>query len=116
MLTPFMIAGSRLMMPKGIERDPEDQRAVDAQTRRLALYHYPACPFCIKVRRVMHRLSLDIELRNAQGPGEYRETLRREGGRVMVPCLRIEQEDGSVRWLYESDDIIEYLLDHFEPE
>lgn len=116
MLTPFMIAGSRLMMPKGIERDPEDQRAVDAQTRRLALYHYPACPFCIKVRRVMHRLSLDIELHNAQGPGEHRETLRREGGRVMVPCLRIEQEDGSVRWLYESDDIIEYLLDHFEPE
>lgn len=111
-----MIVGSQLTMPKGIERDPEDQRAVDAQARRLALYHYPACPFCIKVRRVMSRLSLDIELRNAQGPGEHRETLSREGGRVMVPCLRIEQEDGAVQWLYESDDIIEYLLDHFEPE
>lgn len=113
MLTPFMIAGSHLLKPKGVERDPDEQAAVDEQTRKLALYHFPACPFCIKVRRAMQRLSLDIELRNAQRPGEHRETLQREGGRVKVPCLRIEENDGSVRWLYESDDIVAYLNRRF---
>lgn len=31
------------------------------------------------------------------------------GGRATVPCLRIEDDGGAVRWLYESEDIIEYL-------
>ena len=116
MLTPFMIVGNRLFKPKGIQRDPGEQQAVDQQTHRLALYHFPACPFCIKVRRAMQRLSLDIELRNAQHPGDHRETLQQEGGRVKVPCLRIEEDDGSVDWLYESDDIIAYLHRRFDPE
>ena len=38
----------------------------------------------------------------------YRELIR-DGGRGMVPCLRIESDDGHVRWMYESQDIIEYL-------
>ena len=113
-LTPFMIAGSHVFKPKGIARELGDQQAVDERTRRLALYHFPACPFCIKARRAMQRLSLNIELRNAQRPGEHRETLQREGGRIKVPCLRIEEGDGSVRWLYESDDIIAYLHHHFD--
>lgn len=113
-LTPFMIAGTHLFKPKGVEREPGEQEAVDEQTRRLALYHFPACPFCIKARRAMQRLSLDIELRNAQTPGTHRETLEREGGRVKVPCLRIAEDDGSVSWLYESDDIIAYLHRRFD--
>ncbi len=114
-LTPFMIVGHHLFKPRGIERAPEEQRAVDARTRYLALYHFPACPFCIKVRRAMVRLSLNIELRNALKAGEHRNALEREGGRVKVPCLRIEDDDGSVRWLYESDDIIAYLQERFSP-
>jgi len=31
------------------------------------------------------------------------------GGKDQVPCLRIENEDGDVRWLYESIDIVRYL-------
>lgn len=112
-LTPFMLAGAHLFKPRGVKREPEEQQAVDQQTRGLALYHFPACPFCIKVRRAMQRLSLDVELRNAQRPGEHRQTLGREGGRVKVPCLRIEADDGSVHWLYESDDIIAYLYQRF---
>ncbi|WP_240472671.1 glutathione S-transferase N-terminal domain-containing protein [Salinivibrio socompensis] len=30
----------------------------------------------------------------------------------MVPCLRIDQ-GGEIQWMYESDDIIEYLRDNF---
>ena len=31
------------------------------------------------------------------------------GGKSQVPCLRIENEAGNVRWMYESIDIIRYL-------
>ncbi|PYG01246.1 Glutathione S-transferase [Thioalkalivibrio sp. ALE21] len=115
-LTPFMLVGEKVTRPRGIQRDPEEQARVDEQTRALALYHFPACPFCIKARRAMQRLSLDIELRNAQPAGEHRETLQTEGGKLQVPCLRIEEEDGSVRWLYESGAIIDYLESRFDPD
>jgi glutathione S-transferase len=39
---------------------------------------------------------------------QYRQELLEQGGKVKVPCLRIEQ-DGQVKWLYESNDIIAYL-------
>ena len=113
-LTPVVLLGDRLTRPTAVERDPEAQAAVDEQTRDLSLYHFPACPFCIKVRRVMHRLALDIELRDAQPDGVHRETLRREGGRVKVPCLRINESDGSARWLFESDAIVDYLRRRFD--
>jgi glutathione S-transferase len=29
----------------------------------------------------------------------------------MVPCLRIESEEGEVKWMYESMDIMGYLAD-----
>ncbi len=35
--------------------------------------------------------------------------LIRGGGSPTVPCLRIEESSGEVRWLYESLDIIEFL-------
>lgn len=115
-LTPFMLIGERVSRPRGIERDPAEQARVDEQTRAMALYHFPACPFCIKARRAMQRLSLDIELRNAQAAGPWREELQNEGGRLQVPCLRIEEDDGTVRWLYESDAIIRYLRGRFDPD
>ncbi|WP_018140894.1 MULTISPECIES: glutathione S-transferase N-terminal domain-containing protein [unclassified Thioalkalivibrio] len=115
LLTPFMLIGERLSRPRGIERDPADQAKVDEQTRQLALYHFPACPFCIRARRTMQRLSLDIELRNAQAAGAWREELQSEGGKLQVPCLRIQEADGSVRWLYESDAIGQYLRERFDP-
>jgi glutathione S-transferase len=39
--------------------------------------------------------------------------LVREGGRHKVPCLRIENADKSVEWLYESSDIIARLKSQF---
>ena len=41
-------------------------------------------------------------------PTAFRELLM-GGGRATVPCLRIEDDAGAVRWLYESNDIVEYL-------
>ena len=74
-LGPFLLLGDWLTRPKGIVRPETEQHAVDARTRDLALYHFPTCPFCLKTRRVMRRLSLDIELRDAKNDKAHRAAL-----------------------------------------
>ena len=112
-LTPFLLLGDKLTKPKSMERDPAEQAQVDAETSELALYQFNACPYCVKVRRAMHRLALNIELRDAQSDRENRDELIAGGGRPQVPCLRIPHADGSVEWMYESGDIIRYLEERF---
>jgi glutaredoxin len=112
-LSPFMILGELLTTPKGMERAPEAQQAVDEACKSLKLYQFRTCPFCIKVRRELKRLSLNIELCDAQHDQACRSELEQGGGQVKVPCLRIEEVDGAVRWLYESDDINTYLRGRF---
>jgi len=112
-LGPFMLLSEWLTRPRGVVRAPEAQAEVDRQCRDLALYQFKTCPFCIKVRQEMRRLSLDIELRDAQPEGRHRADLLCEGGRAMVPCLRIASPAGESEWLYESDAIIAYLRERF---
>ena len=50
----------------------------------------------------------DLELRSTSDKSNA-QALMQGGGKTQVPCLRIEQADGSVEWMYESNDIIEYL-------
>ncbi len=98
--------------PKVIERSAEAQAKIDLQTQGLSLYQFYACPFCIKTRRIIRQLNLNIELRDAQKPGMYRDDLEKMGGRIKVPCLRIQQ-NGEDRWMYESKEIIAYLQQNF---
>ena len=112
-LTPFLLLGYWLTRPKGIVRPAAEQAAVDARTRTLALYHFPTCPFCLKTRRTIERLSLDIELRNAQHDETHRAALIAGGGKPQVPCLLINDTDGKQTWLYESDAINAYLNREF---
>ncbi len=112
-LTPFMLLGHWLTRPKGVVRPAAEQQAVDARTRNLALYHYPTCPFCLKTRRTMRRLSLDIELRDAQHDPVHREALIAGGGKPQVPCLLITDKKGQQTWMYESDAINAYLSHEF---
>lgn len=113
LLTPFLLLGYWLTQPKGIVRTAQAQAAVDARTRQLALYHFPTCPFCLKVRRTMKRLSLPIELRDAQHDPAHRAALVAGGGKPQVPCLLITAPDGSQTWLYESDAINAWLNREF---
>lgn len=112
-LSPFMLLGEKLTQPKGIVREPAAQLEVDRQCASLALYQFKTCPFCIKVRREMARLSLNIELRDAQHQGPHRDALLQGGGKPMVPCLRITDDQGNSQWMYESGDIIQYLQKRF---
>lgn len=99
--------------PRGVKREESVQSKIDVQTSKLKLYQFNACPFCVKVRRVMKRMSLNIETRDAKNNQEFREELLTNGGAVKVPCLRIEDEDGKYTWMYESSDIITYLGKQF---
>lgn len=101
-----------IFTPRSMQRGAETQKQVDQQTTAMALYQFEACPFCVKVRRHMKRLNLNIELRDAKNDARYSEELVQQGGMRKVPCLRIEEKD-QVRWLYESSDINSYLEQQF---
>ena len=99
-LGPFMLAWEKLSTPKGIVRDPEQQARIDASTRNLALYQFKTCPFCIKTRRTIARLSLNIETRDAQHDQINRRELEQQGGGVVIRAVRkgyslFVEEDGS---------------------
>ena len=72
------------------------------------LYQYPACPFCVKVRRAMRRSGVELPLVDAKHQASAKVELVEQGGKLKVPCLRMTNQQGDV-WLYESDDIIAHL-------
>lgn len=112
-LGPFLLLKERLTAPAGLVREAAAQAEVERQCRGLALYQFTTCPFCIKVRQEMRRLSLPIELRDARSDPVHRAALLEGGGKPMVPCLRIREAGGAERWMYESDDIVAYLRQRF---
>ena len=112
-LGPFMLLWERLAQPKGVVRQPGQQQVVNQQCQSLALYQFSTCPFCIKVRQEMRRLSLPIERRDAQHNLSNREDLLKGGGAYKVPCLMVTAPNGQTRWIYESGAIISYLKQQF---
>ncbi len=110
-----IVGVDRLTRPKAMQRAPEEQIKAQELADNLSLYNLARCPFCVKTRRAIHVLGVDIELRDIRPGSSHRQVLQEEGGRVMVPCLRIEEE-GKVRWMYESKDIIVYLNQRFAAE
>lgn len=96
-----------------IKRTPDGQLEVDSATKNLALYYYQTCWFCGTVRATIARLNLTIELRDIHDNNGHLEQLTREGGSGVVPCLYIGNPDGTAEWLYESQDISNYLEDRF---
>ena len=83
-LGPFLLLGDWLTRPKGIVRPEAEQQAIDGRTRNLALYHFPTCPFCLKTRRTIRRLSLKIELRDAKHSTAHRDALIAEWRRLQL--------------------------------
>ncbi|NQW80295.1 MAG: glutathione S-transferase N-terminal domain-containing protein [Polaromonas sp.] len=112
-LGPVILIKERLSRPAGLVRAQAAQTIVDKQCERLALYHYKTCPFCMKVRQEMHRLTLPIQRIDAQPQGSDRQALQQGGGLAKVPCLKITDAAGSSQWLYDSDKIVAYLRGRF---
>ncbi|WP_426141998.1 glutaredoxin family protein [Pseudomonas sp. DWP3-1-2] len=101
-----------LTRPGKKQRTPHAQASVDASAQGLTLYQFHACPFCVKTRRTLRRLNVPVALRDAKNNEQDRQTLLTEGGKIKVPCLRIEEGDKTV-WMYESKVIIDYLNQRF---
>ena len=112
-LGPVMLLKERLTQPTGVQRATAAQAAVDQQCQSLALYQFSTCPFCIKVRQEMRRLSLPIEKRDAQHHTANRDALLQATGATQVPCLRITEANGQTRWLKDSAAIVAYLRERF---
>ncbi|MFY0477371.1 glutaredoxin family protein [Achromobacter marplatensis] len=111
-LGQLIVAGDALTRPRPQKRSPQGQATVNKEAAGLALYQFHACPFCVKTRRAMHRLNVPVALHDAKADPQAREQLLAGGGKVKVPCLRIE-EAGGTRWMYESSEIIAYLEKRF---
>lgn len=110
---PIILFLDKVTTPKGIKRPEEEQQKIDNEVTNLVLYQFKTCPFCIKVKRNNKRLSLKIETRDAQHNQAYREELLQGGGQIKVPCLKIVDNKGNDSWMYESDDIVQYLQGRF---
>ena len=83
------------------------------QLEQLSLYHYQSCPFCGITREAIKYIELPGQLAIQQHDiikqPKFRKELIEGGGKPQVPCLKIEELNGTTRWLYESSDIIKYL-------
>ncbi len=109
-----IIAFFSWIIPTGkVKRSREAQQQVDVQTQNIELYQFFGCPFCIKTRRAIRRLNLNIVTRDAQDrQGAYRAELLKETGKTQVPCLKITDGD-TVEWMLETNQIIDYLDKRF---
>jgi glutaredoxin len=80
---------------------------------KLALYHFDGCPYCSMVRSAIHRLGIDVELKDIFQDVQHRNDLVEVRGRATVPVLRITSPDGESRWVPESRDIVSYLQEAY---
>ncbi len=112
-LGPVLLLRARLTRPRGVVREPERQTTVNLQCQNLVLYQFSTCPFCIKVRQEMRRLSLPIEQRDAQHHAAHRAELLQGSGATRVPCLKITDAAGQSQWLTDSKAIVAYLRARF---
>ena len=108
-----MLLWEVLSRQKPVTRPSAQQAQVEQDCATMVLYHFRTCPFCIKVRKEMHRLALPVETRDAQHDARHKADLLQGSGRDQVPCLRVTAADGQVQWIKESGAIISYLNQRF---
>ena len=108
----IIIALNAIVKPKVLKRSKSDQEKANNKSKKYILYEFYLCPFCVKVRRHLTRLNIQIETRDAKKNETYRDELLNGGGRIKVPCLRIQTASG-YEWMYESSDINDYLSREF---
>lgn len=74
------------------------------------LYHFDTCPYCLRVRRALDDLGIEVELKNVQTDPQAHATLVEATGRATVPVLYLHQEQ---TWMPESGDIVRFLYAQF---
>lgn len=105
----------RCYQPKMVHRTAQAQDSVDRETVSMVIYGYDSCPYCFKVNREIERLALRIQAKDIKRCETYRYELLTDGGKAQVPCLKFLNKDGKEKWLYESDAIVGFLKERFDP-
>jgi glutaredoxin 3 len=75
----------------------------------LTLYVKTGCPYCAKVLQAGEELGITFDLKNVADEGISEELIAR-GGKKQMPYL---VDEANKVEMYESDDIIDYLHQHF---
>ena len=73
----------------------------------IELYYTQSCPYCVKVRSFLEKEGTPYVSKELP---KFREELRALGGKTQVPFLN-DPERGVK--MYESDDIIAYVREHY---
>ena len=84
----------------------------------LELYQSEGCPHCAKVRKTLSKLGISYVTHNPRLPGDVGGDVTNDvthhellaGGEDQIPYLVDTQRGVS---MYESDDIVEYLEEHY---
>lgn len=71
------------------------------------------CPFCKRVIKVIQSQKVSVVYKDLDVHDKLRKELMAGGGKVQFPCLLISEKGKSDRWLYESQDIIHFLRQHY---
>src|SRR5258708_3934691 len=108
-LRPFVFLVEYLLSPKAVNRSFEEQLKINEKTKNMELFQFEACPFCVKVRLAEKRLGINLKKRDVLNEKMAEEELLKGGGQRQVPCLRIKNEDGTSKWIYESSDIVTFM-------
>ena len=77
----------------------------------LVLYELEGCPYCAKVKDKLSELGLDYESRMVPRSHGERTEVREVSGQTGVPVL-VDEAHG-VEGMPESDDIVDYLDEHY---
>ncbi len=75
----------------------------------LEVYQFEGCPFCKKVRQKLTELQIDFIARQVEPNGD-RKRVEEVSGQTGVPVLKDPNTDTVMP---ESDDIVEYLEEHY---
>lgn len=79
----------------------------------LELYQMDHCPYCQKVRAAFADMNIDYKNIDALPGSPGREELIKLGGKGQVPFLVDKTNPDSPVMMYESDDIITYVKEHY---
>jgi glutathione S-transferase len=85
----------------------------------LELYQSEGCPHCAKVRETLSELGVSYVVHNPRLPGNQGSDVTNDitydeltaGGEDQIPYL-VDTDRGVT--MYESDDIVDYLEEHYE--
>jgi glutaredoxin 3 len=75
----------------------------------LCLYYSPGCPHSQDILNYLQRVHKTVPMQNVIDNPEAKLALKKAGGKLQVPCLVIDGKP-----LYESGDILSWLMHHLD--